>query len=67
MPSGRSGAEGPVIAPGMEGGVGIGEDDLDKLEEKELPGCIGIDINSAVELEPGMKDIEKIKRMKERL
>ena len=46
---------------------GIGEDDLDKLEEKELPGCIGIDINSAVELEPGMKDIEKIKRMKERL
>ena len=46
---------------------GIGEQDLEKLMQANLPGCVGIDINSAVELAPGLKDLEKIKRIKERL
>ncbi|MFT4736677.1 MAG: phosphoribosylanthranilate isomerase [Paraglaciecola sp.] len=46
---------------------GIGEEELEKLLSMHLPGCIGIDVNSAVEVRPGLKSIEKVKAIKSKL
>jgi phosphoribosylanthranilate isomerase len=40
---------------------GIGPDDVDKILAFDHARFIGIDINSGFEIEPGLKDIEKIK------
>ena len=40
---------------------GIGPDDTGRLAAFHHPRCIGIDLNSRFELEPGLKDIGKLK------
>ena len=40
---------------------GIGPEDAERLSKFHHPKCIGFDINSRFELEPGIKDTEKIK------
>ncbi len=40
---------------------GIGPEDTERLRQFHHPKCLGFDINSRFEIEPGIKDIEKIK------
>ncbi len=40
---------------------GIGPEDAERLRQFHHPKCLGFDINSRFEIEPGIKDIEKIK------
>lgn len=40
---------------------GIGPDDAERIKNFHHPMCLGIDINSRFETEPGMKDIQKLK------
>ena len=40
---------------------GIGPDDAKRIKNFHHPMCLGIDINSRFETEPGMKDIQKLK------
>ena len=40
---------------------GIGPEDASRLHAFHHPKCIGIDLNSRVEIEPGVKDVEKLK------
>ena len=40
---------------------GIGPDDAERLKQFHHSKCIGFDINSRFELEPGIKDTDKIK------
>ena len=40
---------------------GIGPDDASRLHAFHHPKCIGIDLNSRFEIEPGVKDVEKLK------
>lgn len=40
---------------------GIGPDDAERIKEFHHPKCIGIDLNSKFEIEPGLKDVEKLK------
>ena len=40
---------------------GIGPDDASRLHAFHHPKCIGIDLNSRFEVEPGIKDVEKLK------
>ena len=40
---------------------GIGPDDASRLHAFHHPQCIGIDLNSRFEIEPGVKDVEKLK------
>ena len=40
---------------------GIGPEDAERLSKWHHPKCLGFDINSRFELEPGIKDTEKIK------
>ena len=40
---------------------GIGPDDAPRLHAFHHPKCIGIDLNSRFEIEPGVKDVEKLK------
>ncbi len=49
----------------LSGGVGI--EDIRTIKSLNLPHLIGIDINSRVELAPGLKDIEQIKQLKAEL
>jgi len=37
---------------------GIGESDIETILNSSLPGCVGIDANSKLEIEPGLKNIE---------
>lgn len=39
---------------------GIGPDDANRVRTFNHPRCIGIDLNSRFELEPGLKDVEKL-------
>ena len=61
------------VLAGYQGAVpyllsgGIGPDDIDRIIQAELPGCAGIDINSRVEVRPGLKDIQLIKKIKEKI
>ena len=41
---------------------GIGPEDADRLKQFNHPMCIGIDLNSRFEDEPGVKNMEKLKR-----
>lgn len=40
---------------------GIGPEDTERLRQFHHPKCLGFDINSRFEVEPGIKDIEAIK------
>jgi phosphoribosylanthranilate isomerase len=40
---------------------GISTDDVEKIKEIHHDLLYGIDINSKFEIEPGLKDIEKVK------
>ena len=40
---------------------GIGPDDAQRILAFNVPGCIGIDLNSRFETEPGLKDVEALK------
>ena len=41
---------------------GIGPDDAERIKAFHHPKCIGIDLNSRFETEPGMKDVETLAR-----
>lgn len=43
---------------------GIGMEDLEQIRELKLKYLVGLDINSRVEVSPGIKDIQKIKSVK---
>ena len=40
---------------------GIGPDDAERIQNFHHPKCIGIDLNSKFEIEPALKDVEKLK------
>ena len=46
---------------------GIDEDTADQIKHLDIPQLHGIDLNSKFETEPGLKDIDKIKRFLEKL
>ena len=46
---------------------GIGPDDAGRVSDFQHPKCIGIDLNSRFETEPGVKDITKLKQFLEQL
>ena len=46
---------------------GIGPDDAERVRNFQHPKCIGIDLNSKFETEPGLKDITKLKQFLEQL
>ena len=46
---------------------GIGPDDAKRVRNFHHPKCIGIDLNSRFETEPGLKDITKLKQFLEQL
>lgn len=41
---------------------GIGPDDAERVWNFHHPKCIGIDLNSKFEIEPALKDVEKLKQ-----
>lgn len=41
---------------------GIGPDDAERVNNFHHPKCIGIDLNSKFEIEPALKDVEKLKQ-----
>jgi phosphoribosylanthranilate isomerase len=46
---------------------GISPDDAERVRNFHHPKCIGIDLNSRFETEPGLKDITKLKQFLEQL
>ena len=40
---------------------GIGPDDVERVRNFHHPRCIGVDLNSKFEIEPGLKDVEKLR------
>jgi len=46
---------------------GIGEDDIPEILSRNFKGCYAIDINSKVEVSPGLKDMNLIKKIKDKL
>jgi phosphoribosylanthranilate isomerase len=46
---------------------GIGPDDAERVKAFHHPKCIGIDLNSKFEVEPGLKDISKLKQFLEKV
>ncbi|NHB68850.1 phosphoribosylanthranilate isomerase [Perlabentimonas gracilis] len=46
---------------------GIGSEDSEYIKSLNLPECIGVDINSRFETEPGIKDIDSLKRFLKKL
>lgn len=46
---------------------GIGPDDAERVRSFHHPQCIGIDLNSKFEIEPALKDVEKLKDFLEKL
>lgn len=51
----------------LSGGIGLKEVDSIKefLQKPEAKYCHSIDVNSKFEIEPGLKDVEKLKELKE--
>lgn len=41
---------------------GIGPDDVERIKNFHHPKCIGIDLNLKFEIEPALKDVEKLKQ-----
>lgn len=46
----------------LSGGIGV--DDLEEIKKLNLKHLVGLDVNSKVEVKPGMKDIKKVKGIK---
>lgn len=46
---------------------GIGSDDAERVKNFLHPKCIGIDLNSKFEIEPALKDVEKLKQFLEKV
>lgn len=46
---------------------GIGPDDAERIKNFHHPKCIGIDLNSKFEIEPALKDVEKLKQFLEKV
>lgn len=46
---------------------GIGPDDAERVKNFHHPKCIGIDLNSKFEIEPALKDVEKLKQFLEKV
>ena len=46
---------------------GIGPDDAERVKAFNHPKCVGIDLNSKFEVEPALKDIQKLKTFLEQL
>ena len=44
----------------LSGGIGL--DDAERIKNFHHPKCIGIDLNSKFEIEPALKDVEKLKQ-----
>lgn len=44
---------------------GLSEENLDEIEDLRNMNLYGLDINSGVEVSPGIKDIEKVKRVQQ--
>ena len=49
----------------LSGGISL--EDAEELQKFYHPNCIGLDINSKFELEPGLKDVQKIKEFKQKI
>lgn len=49
----------------LSGGINL--EDIDKIKSMELTQCVGLDINSKVEIEPGQKDLKRVQEIIERL
>lgn len=49
----------------LSGGIDL--DDVDAIEQLDLPQLFGIDVNSKFETSPGMKDIDKLLELKKRM
>ena len=41
---------------------GIGPEDVSRIRSFHHPKCVGIDLNSRFEIEPGVKDVEKLRK-----
>ncbi|MDQ7917463.1 phosphoribosylanthranilate isomerase [Mesonia sp. MT50] len=51
----------------LSGGIGLEHsEEIKKINDSSLP-LVGIDLNSKFEIAPGLKDIQKLKKMKESL
>jgi len=46
---------------------GIGPDDAELIKNFHHPKCVGIDLNSKFEIEPGLKDVNKLKKFLEKV
>lgn len=46
---------------------GISDQDIEEIKALNLKKCVGLDVNSKVEYSPGVKDLEKVKRIKDQL
>ncbi len=44
----------------LSGGIGL--DDAERIRNFHHPKCVGIDLNSKFEIEPALKDVEKLKQ-----
>ncbi len=44
----------------LSGGIGL--EDAERIKAYRHPKCIGIDLNSKFEIEPGLKDVEKLRK-----
>lgn len=40
---------------------GIGPDDVERVKNLSHPRCVGVDLNSKFEIEPALKDVDKIR------
>ncbi|SNT36479.1 phosphoribosylanthranilate isomerase [Ekhidna lutea] len=49
----------------LSGGVQL--EDIDQIKEMNIEKLVGVDVNSRFEVEPALKDIEKLKLLKEAL
>ncbi|CAD5248870.1 N-(5'-phosphoribosyl)anthranilate isomerase [Imperialibacter sp. EC-SDR9] len=49
----------------LSGGISL--EDIDEIEQLDLPKLFGIDVNSRFEVSPGLKDIDKLLALKKRM
>lgn len=49
----------------LSGGIGL--EDVERIRNFHHPKCIGIDLNSKFEMEPGLKDVEMLKTFLENI
>jgi len=49
----------------LSGGLKL--EDIERIKSLTLPGLVGIDVNSKFEIEPGLKDLNLVKQLKQQL